>query len=348
MRKQFSSVNHEIRKKVFGDSWYAVEMHDICDSLDERLKTNVPPIIVAAAKRFGIVRGALLFAFSRTYATVVTCPSTHGFLPFLFLEYLFSGETHRVVLLEFIRGEAPNNFLRRLIHPLWLKVFVGPVFRKTIRYAHILSEYEQERYSQLYRIPKQSFVFVPWLMRLPSDVMPERCLVVAKSDTVVASGRAACDWGLIFKASAGQPWPLVVICSKKDFAQVVRLNSDNRAIVLCDITREAHQRYVREAAVYVLSLRETYYSAGHVRLRDCVREGTPVIATDVTALKGYIIHNETGILTPPADPSAMRRAIETMLADRSRGRNMAKLAFEVAGNCTREVYLEKIGHLLLS
>jgi glycosyltransferase involved in cell wall biosynthesis len=246
-----------------------------------------------------------------------------------------------VILLEFIRKEAPNNFLIKLIHPLWVVVF-GYVLRNTVRYAHVLSHQEREHYSKLYGIPKHSLVYIPWPMRRANDVMASRILSSATSNTVVASGKASCDWETVFKAAVSQHWPLIVICGKRDFARVTELNFDNRAKVLCEITREEHNRYVREAAVYVLSLRETFHSSGHVRLSDCVREGTPVIATDVKAIEDYVIHNRTGVLIPPHDPSAMRCAIDSILNDRERGRKMARNAFELGGNFTREAYLEKI------
>lgn len=349
MMTRLDASPHAVSEKtIFGDSWYADEMHEICDSLDKRL-TNSPRILANAARKISVLRGVLLFAFSRNYRTVIIAPGTPGFFPFLFLEFLFAGKARRVIILEFIRWSAPNNPLKKLIYTSWLKFVFDPVVRRTIRYIHVLSENEHERYSQVYQVPKETFVFIPWPMRLSgADMLPERCHTTVMSDTVVASGSASSDWETLFEAAVGESWPLVVICSKRDLVRVNRLNGDKRATVMCAISREAHLQCIREAAVYVLSLHETYHSSGHVRLSECVRSGTPVIATDVTALRGYVIHNETGILIPPADPLAMRRAICTMLADREQGRNMAQRAFDVAEKSTRDIYLGRIKNLLLA
>ena len=334
------------QKKIFGDTWYTSEFNDICDSFDEKV-TDMPFIIRLLAKKSAFVHGLILYIFSRGYITVVVTPSNRGLFYFLLLEYFFSAN-RRVVLFEFIRGEKPNNILRRLIHPLWLNLLIAPIFRKTIRYAHILSRHEKERYSKLYGIPKESFVFIPWPMLLKSDIFPQRLLVNKPYFTMVASGKASCDWETLFAAAMGQKWNLIVICSKRDIESVSKLNFDNQVTVLCDISREEHLRYVREALVYILCLKENYYSAGHVRLSECIRNGVPVIATYVTALESYIIENETGVLVSSSNPLALRNAINDILTNQQKGRVIAKRAFEHNKKYTRELYLQRLKNLLLS
>lgn len=291
----------------------------------------------------------LLFLYSRRYQTVILSSSYYGLFCFLILEYLFNKRQPRVILLEFIRGEAPNNIIKKWIHPFLLRAFIAPIFRKTIKYFHVLSAGEQERYSFLYRMPRSHFVFIPWPLRLKADEIPERCRGIADSRaTVITSGRAACDFKTIFKAAEYQSWTLVIICGKRDHLEVRKLNKNNAAAVFCEIPLSQHRQFVKDAAVYVLSLHETGHSAGHVRLRECVRLGVPVVATDVSSLKDYIIQNETGVLVPPGDYVAMRKAVNNILANRKEGMRLAKNAFDRAGDFLREDYLQRIRWLVIS
>ena len=63
--------------------------------------------------------------------------------------------------------------------------------------------------------------------------------------------------------------------------------------------------------------------------------GLPVVAGREGGVAEVVQHGVTGILTPPRDPQAFARAIETLLADPDRRRDMAEAAWQfVAGQCS--------------
>jgi D-inositol-3-phosphate glycosyltransferase len=49
--------------------------------------------------------------------------------------------------------------------------------------------------------------------------------------------------------------------------------------------------------------------------REAMAYGRPVVATDVGGLADAVEDGVTGLLVPPADPLALRAAIERLLAD---------------------------------
>jgi hypothetical protein len=58
-----------------------------------------------------------------------------------------------------------------------------------------------------------------------------------------------------------------------------RLNASDVAKLRHDISLEEHRDRCREAAVYLLALREGEVSSGQVRVMDSVRVGTPRAGT---------------------------------------------------------------------
>ncbi len=69
--------------------------------------------------------------------------------------------------------------------------------------------------------------------------------------------------------------------------------------------------YERAAIVCVPSRREGY----GVTAREAMAYGRPVVATEVGGLLDAVTSEETGLLVPSRDPSALRAALERLLAD---------------------------------
>jgi glycosyltransferase involved in cell wall biosynthesis len=76
-----------------------------------------------------------------------------------------------------------------------------------------------------------------------------------------------------------------------------------------------------------------------------------VVATDAGGVPEIVVHGETGLLVPPADPHALATAVRELLADRGRaarlgaaGRRRAETTFGLAGHATavERVYREVI------
>jgi glycosyltransferase involved in cell wall biosynthesis len=71
---------------------------------------------------------------------------------------------------------------------------------------------------------------------------------------------------------------------------------------------------VAHAAVLVIPLVANEESCGQQSLATAQRVGTLVVASDIPALRGYIVHGESGFLARPEDPSDLARALELALA----------------------------------
>jgi hypothetical protein len=221
-----------------------------------------------------------------------------------------------------------------------MKYVLKPVLRRSLRFGHVLTVWEKEHYAARYDMPVDRFVCVPWFLRWEKDIFPAGS--DRRDSSVVSSGRVACDWETLFRAARDRNWNLTVICSRYDLARVEALGCFQNVRILSEISREEHQRYVENAAIYVLCLQEEEMSSGQVRLMDAVRGGTPVVATRVKGLEGYIAHEETGILVNPGDHVALRNAIDRLLGNEDYRCRLARNAFDAAGKRTREHYLHHL------
>jgi glycosyltransferase involved in cell wall biosynthesis len=90
--------------------------------------------------------------------------------------------------------------------------------------------------------------------------------------------------------------------------------------------RDLGGHYERAAVVVCPSHREGY----GVVAREAMAHGRPVVASAVGGLVDAIEDGVTGILVPPRDPSALRAALEQLLADAELRRRLGHAAREAA------------------
>ena len=329
------------------DVWYAYHYPNLCDLFEPLLNRTFPSWTTWFASRFSFVRGCLFFLMARKYSFVLTTTVSSASKTYLFLEALFGIPRKNLIFIEFIQQGKPDSrsILKRLVYHAWICWILKPVLKKSLLVAHVLTEGERSQYGDLFEVPKERFVFIPWPKRRTQDRWPE-VKSEASEPCVVSSGREACDWETIFKAAEGQGWHLKIICSRRDFPKVQRLNANSVAQVLCEIPREDHEREVQRAALYVLCLLERERSSGHVRISDVTRAGTPIVATAVKGIEGYIDHGETGLLVPPGDVLLLRAAVNRLLSDVPLRRTLARNAFDQAAKHTREDYMQQVDLLV--
>jgi glycosyltransferase involved in cell wall biosynthesis len=330
------------------DTWYASYFPDLCDLFEPVLIKNFPPWVMRFANRSALARGYLFFLTAKKYPFVLTTTVTAAAKAYLFFEAALGSPRKRLIFIEFIQQAKPNSrsITRRVIYYVWLDWILKRAMKKSLLLAHVLTEGERSQNSQLFEVPQERFVYIPWAKRLRSDQWVEAKTEASAEPCVVSSGREACDWETIFKAAEGQGWHLTIICSQQDLPKVRHLNAKGLAHVLHEISRDDHEREVKKATVYVLSLLERERSSGHVRIREATRAETPIVATAVKGIEGYIDHGETGLLVPPGDALLLRNAVNRLLADASYRRELAKNAFDRAGSHTREDYMKKIEELV--
>ncbi len=248
----------------------------------------------------------------------------------------------RVVLLELLAPPRSPSAWRRALRRLWRRAVVRPAAGRAVLAAQVLTSPERAECSRLFGIGAERIRQVPWAWcRDPGEAAP-----AVKRTGVVVSGRAWCDWATVFAAARGRDWVLTVVCGKRDLPEVGALNREGAARVLVDVPGPEHDRVVGGAAVYVIALEDQLGSAGHVRLMTATQARTPVVASDVAALDGYVVDGETALLVPPGDPAPLRTAVERLLARPAEASRLAERAFERATTWTYPMYFDAIRELI--
>jgi glycosyltransferase involved in cell wall biosynthesis len=105
--------------------------------------------------------------------------------------------------------------------------------------------------------------------------------------------------------------------------------------------------YGRAAVVACPSRREGFGMA----CLEAMAHGRPVVASAVGGLRDLVADGETGLLVPPGDPAALRRAIQQLLGDAGLRRRMGaaarerareRFSWEAHAEGMREVYAEAV------
>ncbi len=177
---------------------------------------------------------------------------------------------------------------------------------------------------------------------IPSGVdLPAQVGAEADPAEVLYAGRLSPEKGVLELLEAAQGLNLVVA---GDGPLRDRVPSA-RGFVQHD---ELQQLYARAAVVACPSRREGF----GVACLEAMAHGRPVVATRVGGLLDLVVDGETGIVVPPRDPTALRSALERLLADAdlrrrlgTAGRDRARSHFswEKVTDATLAAYAEAVG-----
>ncbi len=149
--------------------------------------------------------------------------------------------------------------------------------------------------------------------------IPTRVAEPAEPPHVLYVGRLSAEKGIEELAAATAGLPRVVVGD----GPLRRLLPDALGFVS---PRALGPHYERAAVVCCPSRREGY----GVVAREAMAYGRPVVATAVGGLLDAVEHGVTGLLVPPRDARALRRALERLLGDGDLRRRLGEQARERA------------------
>jgi glycosyltransferase involved in cell wall biosynthesis len=309
-------------------------------TFDDWLSRKPAPLRLAA-RRWGVARGVLLFAASVRHDAVAVIRTGPGWRSLLALRALL-GRRRKLVVLQFIVHPPRERGLARRADLAWDRLDRIAI-RRAMRAGQALTTWERSEYARRYGLPAERFAYVPWpRRRRPAGELP----APPAEPLVVSSGRAAPDWPTLFAAARGAAWPLAVVCSQEDRADVERLNADGRATVLSEIPPAEHEGLLRRASVLAIVMREMAISQGHVRLMDAADSGVAVVVTAARGVADYAVDGETALLVPPGDAPALRAAVDRLVADPALRDRIRRGADERSLTWTAEDYLAALAALI--
>jgi hypothetical protein len=168
---------------------------------------------------------------------------------------------------------------------------------------------DEKNYQKVFGLPAQSIRFIPWPMITGDNFSQADPLDLPERKIILASGRANCDWETLLDAADGQDWPLVIVCSGADLARIVGNPKSRGLDIRSEISKAEHERLVKSARIYVLCLGQANISSGQIRLSHCSEFRTPLVASEVYGLRGYLENGLTGVAVPTSSRCATRSTI---------------------------------------
>ena len=159
------------------------------------------------------------------------------------------------------------------------------------------------------------------------------CVVILRSVTrfvcsaghehIFAAGRTGRDFATFFDAVRGLDSRVRVITSPH---VVAGLEIPSNVELLFDLPFSTYIEHVKNATIVVVPLANRQISVGQSVILEAMALGRPLITTEAPGSVDYVESNVTGIMVPQGDPTALRAAIEALVADPVRASTMAACA----------------------
>jgi hypothetical protein len=294
--------------RVIGDSW-ALDRANYPYTRIDAFLAGALGRLPAALRRSSLVRSIALALLSSRFdrlAIVHSNPLGRS----LTLVFGVLGIRKIIFYETIIRSASSGASLRNRVLA-WL-------LRRSCRELHVMVAGDVPAYAAAFGFPVDHITFVPWPMITGDNFSGMVPLPLAERRIVLSSGRASCDWETLLAAAEGQGWPLVIVCSAEDLPRIKDNPLSQGVEIRSEISRAEHEELVKSARLYILSLAESNISSGQIRLSHCSEFRTPLIASDVYGLRGYLEDGVTGIAVPPGDPIALRRVANELLSSHDR------------------------------
>jgi glycosyltransferase involved in cell wall biosynthesis len=208
----------------------------------------------------------------------------------------------RHVILQFIMREKDASLASRAKYAFMRWCF------SSVYLCVCSARREADYYQRTFGWPAAKLGFVP-LHSSPEYLARP---VVPHQRYVIAAGRTFRDYATLIEAFAGVDLPLTIVASPsnipaRDIPPNVTILFDRPLSELIDL--------IASSMIVVVPLQEREISIGQTVVLEAMSMGKAVVVTAVNGTIDYIEHMETGVLVPPRDPEALRRAVLLLAGD---------------------------------
>ena len=198
------------------------------------------------------------------------------------------------------------------------RLFMKIMDRGIDRYC-VWATREIEAYSRAFGLPPEKFVFVPYHTTI-NGIPLETC----EGDYLFSGGNFQRDYSTLLKAVRELPVRLEIGCTRKDLFEDIEIPRNVR------IRGYSHKDYLKMMAgcrINIVPLDVNHlHSGGQQTILNSMWLGKPTIVTDPEGARDYITHGEDGLLVAPGNPHELADAIQTLLQDPQKARDMGTKA----------------------
>lgn len=246
-----------------------------------------------------------------------------------------------------------------LLHPRQVSGVRGRLWRRALRSAAVVVVYssaQRENTARSFGIPVGKVFFIPLgvdadFFAVPDGPRPPEAGSLAElriaPDVLAVGTNEGKDYPTLVQAlPAGVSCLIVTDEPNANAARAAAMPGASLAFdAAVPIARLRH--LYRAASVQVIPLHDVAFSSGQTVLLENFASGTPVVTTDVAAVRDYVRPDVTAIVVPAGDAQALRSAIERVLADVELQRRLgAAAAADVRERFTENAFAARLGKLL--
>lgn len=142
--------------------------------------------------------------------------------------------------------------------------------------------------------------------------------------TVVAVGRdLGRDWATLLEAVTGTGWSVHLVTRP---SQVAGLDLPDEVTLHATLSRSDYLDMLASSSVVVVPTHVREYPTGQTVMLEAMALGKPCVVTATPAMADYVEDGIDGVLVPPADPLALRDAVDRLLADPNARRRIGAAA----------------------
>lgn len=230
-------------------------------------------------------------------------------LAFAFVRALPFAARPKIVFMPFIFTQRTSSVLN------WVRLSYYRFVMRWVSCAICHSMLEVKRYQDLFAGCGTEFVFVPWGGYVPTvmEILADAPPLPSRNGLprVVTAGRSGRDYPTLVAAVATIPCRLTIICN--EHAALGGIVASEQVEVLTSTFGADYLRQLLQADVVVVPLQVEDISAGQMVLIQAMALARPLIVTQTPTIGDYLHNDDTALLVPRGDVSAMAVAIQRLL-----------------------------------
>lgn len=240
------------------------------------------------------------FELRRNYDYVFTFECSLTSFAISFWQTLLFGRKPKHVILQFIMREKTASLSSRLKYALMKFLF------SSVHLAVCSARAEVAYYAEAFSWPASKLAYVPY--HSSARTVP----AAADGGYLFAAGRTFRDFPTMIAAIESSAYKTVIVASKS----VAKVPAGATHIQLFeDVPLAEFTRLLEGASVVVVPLQDRRISTGQIVILNAMALAKPVIVTRTSGSVDYITHGENGLLVDPANPAALREAIDRVMRD---------------------------------
>lgn len=259
------------------------------------------------------VRLVNLWQQCRMYDVVITADIKTAQI-FGLMRTLLRWKRPRHIILELMLDETSDRLIWKM------KQYVQRLCFTSSDVIFVSARNEIKTYALRLRLPEARLRFLPF----HTNVIAPR-MIEGSGGYILSAGRTGRDYATLAAAVEGLNVKVVVVSDRR---LVEGIQFPPNVELHIDIPYQDYLDLLYRCSMVVVPLKKLVKSTGQVVFLEAMALGKPVVATATTGTEDYIEHGVTGVLVPPENSEALRRAVSEFIERPASYAALARRAFE--------------------